>query len=49
MFGRFGKILDVIFKETYALIEYPSQQCATEAILYMNEKNCKGEIIKVDL
>ncbi|CAD8056103.1 unnamed protein product [Paramecium sonneborni] len=49
IFNRFGKILDIIFKETYALIEYPTQQCATEAILYMNEKNCKGEILKVDL
>lgn len=24
LFGRFGKILDIIFKDTYALIEYPN-------------------------
>lgn len=42
-------MLDVIFKDTYALIEYPTQQSCTEAVLYMNEKLIKGEVLKVDL
>ncbi|KAM3137095.1 hypothetical protein pb186bvf_010823 [Paramecium bursaria] len=49
LFAKFGKILDIIFKDTYALIEYQTQQSATDAVLNMNEKSIKEEILKVDL
>lgn len=49
LFSRFGQINEVIHKDTFALIEFASQQSATNAIMHLNDKKINDEILKVDM